>query len=225
LKRITTILIGLTLLASCDCLRQATGTVTDKTSGRPVQFAQVALLGSNNSTTTDSLGNFQLGIINSGLQCYCKPKNEVTVSAPLYLTDTFSLKKSQFKLQADTNSIKKFFDSKDDFMGKWIYFDLKDTLKLKVIHHVMASVDCGTFETASITIGTTQTGDTIRVLELCNTKKNFSKDDIIIVVPAQRPEFQTTHTRVFIQSTQGVLRPGPYDIEVLNTTYGRIEKE
>ncbi len=211
------------MLTSCDCLRQATGTVTDKTTGRPVGFAQVAILGSNNSTTTDSLGNFHLRIINSGLQCYCKPKDKVTVSTPLYLTDTFSLKKPQFKLQADTNSIKKFIDPKGDFMSKWIYFDLKETIKLKVIHHIKASIECGKIETASITIGTTLSGDTIRIIELCNTKKDFNKDDIVVVIPSTRPEFQIEHPRIFVQGTQGVLRPGPYDLEVLRTTYGTIQ--
>lgn len=223
MKRILIILIGLTFLTSCDCLRLVTGTVADKTTGRPVGYAEVTIIGSNNSTITDSLGNFHLPIINSGLQCYCKPKDKVSISAPLYLRDTFSLKKAQYKLRADTNNINKFFDPKNDFIGKWIYFDLKETIKLNVIQHITASAECGILATASITIGTTQTGDTIRVLELCNTKKAFKKDDLVIVIPAKKPEFQVTHTRVFLQGTQGPLRPDPFDTQVLKTTYGTIQ--
>ena len=220
MTRITTILIGLTFLTSCDCLRQVSGTVLDKTTGRPVGFAEIKILGGNNSTTTDSFGNFHLRVLNSGLQCYCKSKNKVTISSPLYLTDTFKLNKSQYKLQADTNNIVKFIDPKNDFMGKWIYFDLQETIRLKIIQHITASVDCGTLATASITIGTTQTGDTVRVLELCNTKKDFKKDDLVIVIPAKKPDFQVTHTRVFVQGTPGQLKPDTYDTQVLRTTYG-----
>lgn len=223
LTKIITILLGLTFLTSCDCFRGVTGTVIDQTTGRPVGFAKVTIVGSNNSSMTDSLGVFRLRIINSGLQCYCKPKDNVTISAPLYVTDTFSLKKSQFKLQVDSTNIKKFFNPEDDFESKWIYFDLQETIKIKIIHHITASVDCGTLATASITIGTTQSGDTIRVLELCNTKKDFKKDDIVIVIPAKKPNFQVIHTRVFVQGTQGQLKPDPYDTQVLKTTYGTLQ--
>ena len=110
LTRIATLLIGLTFLTSCDCLRQVTGTVLDKATGQPVTFAEVKILSTNKSSTTDSLGNFKLSFINSGLQCYCKPKYKVSISSPLYFTDTFTLNKSQYKLKADTNNINTFID-------------------------------------------------------------------------------------------------------------------
>jgi hypothetical protein len=56
----------------------------------------------------------------------------VTISSPLYLTDTFKLNKSEYKLQAETTNIKKFNDPKYDFESKWIYFDLQETIKLKI---------------------------------------------------------------------------------------------
>jgi hypothetical protein len=147
---------------------------------------------------------------------------KINISSPFYLTDTFTLSGTPFRLKADTNHIKKFFEPTNDFMSKWTFFNLKDTIKFKIIYHIRASVDCGTLASASITIGITQTRDTIRVLELCNTKKDFKKDDLVIVVPAKKPDFQVTHTRVFIQGTQGPLKPDIYDTQVLRTTYGTL---
>ncbi len=71
--------------------------------GKPIRFAEVKMLGSNHTTETDSLGSFQLWIVNSGLQCYCKSRNKATISSPFYLTRTFKLNKTEYKLQAETN--------------------------------------------------------------------------------------------------------------------------
>ncbi len=219
--RIITFLLVLTFLTSCNCFREVTGNVIDKITGQPIGFAKVTIVGSNNSLTTDSLGVFSLRI-NSGLKCYCKSKNNIAISAPLYITDSFSLKKTQFNLQADTANVKQFYDLKNNFENRWIYFDLKEIIKFKIIYHIPASVECGTLATASITVGTSHTGDTIRVLELCNTKKDFKKDDIVIVIPAKKEKFHVNHPRVFVQGRQGQLNPDLYDTQILMTTYGTI---
>ena len=225
LTKIVSILIGLSILTACDCYKQVVGTVTDKTTGRPVGFAQVTILGSSNASTTDSLGNFHLSIINSGLQCYCKPKDKISISSSFYLTDTFSLNQSQYKLQADTNHFKKFFDPKNNFMNKWIYFNLFETIELKVIHHTPVTIDCGGgIETFSITIGTIQSGDTIRVLETCNKSKDFKSDDVLSVVPIDKPKGDYVHPGVFVQGYPGPLRPQLFDTLILKTTFGRTSK-
>jgi len=219
------LIILLSVLASCDCYRGVSGTVIDNTTGRPISFAFVQIVGNKNNTTTDSLGRFNLNIINSGFQCYCKPKNKVTIASAFYFSDTFHLNQSVFKLQADTSHIRKFFDPRNDFMGKWSYFNLADTIELKVIHHIPATMKCeGGVETYSITIGTIQSGDTIRVLELCNASKDFNKGDKVLVIPGMKPEGYYIHPGVFVQGYVGPLRPSDDDTLVLKTTYGTLYK-
>jgi len=137
-----------------------------------------------------------------------------------------NLTKRKFKSSiVGKDTFKLELDSANDFMNKWVYFDLDKPTKLKVISHMTAGVDCGTIATASITIGTTENGDTIRVFELCNTKKIFVDNDMVVVTPAKKPDFGVIHPRAFVQSTQGQLLPFPFDLSVLKTTYGIIEKE
>ena len=202
------------------------GTVIDKNTERPVNFASVSVLGTNNSTITDSLGKFHLSIIKSGLQCYCNAKEKITISSPLYLTDTFALNETKCKIQADTLYIKKFFDPKKDFMNKWVYFNLTDNIELKVIHHIPATMKCeGAILTYSITIGTINSGDTIRILELCNRTKDFNEDEIVYVMPTKIPSENYTNPRVFVQGYQGQLKPQQFDTMVLKTTYGIIYRK
>ncbi len=107
MKKIIILLISVTFLTSCDCYRIVIGTVIDKDTRQPTSAAQVTEVGSKNVTITDSLGNFQLRVINSGLQCACNPKNKISISSPLYLIATFKLNKSPFKLQSNTMNITK----------------------------------------------------------------------------------------------------------------------
>jgi hypothetical protein len=59
--RLTTILIGLTFLTSCDCYQQVAGTVIDKESGRPLQGVTVYNISKEwCKTTTDTTGHFEL---------------------------------------------------------------------------------------------------------------------------------------------------------------------
>lgn len=70
MTRITTILIGLTLLTSCDCYQRVAGTVIDKETGKPIQGVTVY----NKSkvwskTTTDTTGHFELSNVSGGFRC------------------------------------------------------------------------------------------------------------------------------------------------------------
>jgi hypothetical protein len=116
-------------------------------------------------------------------------------------------------------------DSANDFMNKWVYFDLDKPTKLKVITHMVAFVACGYIATASITIGTTERQDTIRVFELCNTEKVFVENDIVIVKPAEKPVFGVHFPRANVQNFLGQILPQNFDFSVLKSTYGIIEKE
>lgn len=217
MTRITILLIGLTFLTSCDCYQRVAGTVVDKETGRPLQGVTVYNKYKNwIKTTTDTTGYYELSSISGGFRC-----PPMTVIAELK-----NYNKVEVKIPAGgQETIKMPFDSLNGFIDKWDYFDLSDSVYLKVISHNLASVDCGTLATASLTIGTIENGDTIRVLELCNTKKDFRPNEIVKVIPANKPEFHVTHPRVFIQSIQGQLKPDPFDIDVLKTTYGRLERK
>ena len=118
------------------------------------------------------------------------------------------------------------FDSSKDFMSRWIYFNLPDTIDLKIIHHMPATMDCsGEIKTFSITIGTIQSHDTIRVLELCNSTNNFILGDVVSLIPAKKPDDIYTHPGVFVQGYAGQLKPDYYDAKILRTTFGVLKRK
>jgi len=70
LTRITTILIGLTLLTSCDCYQRVAGTVIDKETGKPLQGVTVYNKNKEwSKTTTDTTGYFELSNVSGGFHC------------------------------------------------------------------------------------------------------------------------------------------------------------
>ena len=216
MTRITTILIELIFLTSCDCYQRVAGTVVDKETGRPLKGVTVYNKNKDwTKTTTDSTGYFELSSISGDFRC-----------PPMTVIAEFkSYNKAVIKIPTGGQEIIKMsFDSLNGFTDNWEYFDLDDTIKLKVISHYLATVDCGILATASLTIGTSESGEAIRVLELCNTKKDFTPNEIIKVIPAKKPPFQVMHTRVFIQGTQGHITPDNFDISTLKTTYGTLER-
>jgi hypothetical protein len=71
----------------------------------------------------------------------------------------------------------------------WKYFNLKDSLTGHVLFHKKASIECGIFSSASLTLVKTSKGDTIRVLDLCNTKKDFDIGSFVTVQPQPKPGF------------------------------------
>jgi len=106
-----------------------------------------------------------------------------------------------------TKSLPNDYKCKD----KWQYFTLKDTIRGQVLFHAKGTVACGVLATASVTIIKT-TSDTIRVLELCNTKKDFKRSRFVKVESAKRPPFS-------------VILPGDdknFDCLVIKTCYGTV---
>lgn len=70
LLKLTTILIGLTFLTSCDCLQRVDGTVIDKETGKPLQGVTVYNKSMEwRKTTTDTTGHFELSNISGGFRC------------------------------------------------------------------------------------------------------------------------------------------------------------
>jgi hypothetical protein len=64
-----------------------------------------------------------------------------------------------------------------------------DSLKGTVLFHKMATTECGFLSTASLTLIETEEGDTIRVLDLCNTKKDFRTGSFVTLRAQRKPDF------------------------------------
>jgi hypothetical protein len=97
--------------------------------------------------------------------------------------------------------------------NSWKYFKLKTTIRGVVLEQHPTTVLCGYFATASNSIILTANNDTIRVLELCNTNKSFSKLDKVEIIPTTTPSFFVS----FIPPTK-------FDEKVKRTSYGTITK-
>ncbi|MBW6481987.1 MAG: carboxypeptidase-like regulatory domain-containing protein [Vicingaceae bacterium] len=70
MTRITTILIGLIFLTSCDCYQRVSGTVIDKETSRPLQGVTVYNKNKEwSKTTTDTMGHFELSNVSGGFRC------------------------------------------------------------------------------------------------------------------------------------------------------------
>lgn len=70
MTRLTTILIGLTILTSCDCYQRVAGTVIDKETGSPIQGVAVYNKSKEwSKTTTDTAGHFELSNVSGGFRC------------------------------------------------------------------------------------------------------------------------------------------------------------
>jgi hypothetical protein len=103
--RLTTIVIGLVFLTSCDCHQQVSGIVIDHQTGRPIENATVYNKNKEwNKTLTDSLGYFELSSVSGGFRCppmtiIIKSNkydlNETTIPAGSYLI--IKLKRNKFK--------------------------------------------------------------------------------------------------------------------------------
>jgi hypothetical protein len=70
-----------------------------------------------------------------------------------------------------------------DCKTNWKYDQLKQAVKGEVLYHHKALALCGKVSTASLTIIQLKNGDVIRVLELCNTEKDFKKGAKVKIVP------------------------------------------
>src|SRR6476660_891798 len=71
----------------------------------------------------------------------------------------------------------------------WSYIDIKDSVTGIVLFDKTPGADCGIFSTASMTLVKTSKGDTVRVLNLCNTTASFEEGTFVIVQPQKKPGF------------------------------------
>ncbi len=108
----------------------------------------------------------------------------------------------------------------------WSYFQLKDTLLMKVLYHELAITECGRIMNWSLTIGVIEKGDTIRVLESCNTDKSFQRNEVVRVFPVRKSILPFSHIGDWSHYyADGVTRLTGFDVSVVRTTEGRIERK
>lgn len=107
MRKIAIILIGLTFLASCDCLQRVTGTVVDIETGRPLK--SVTVYNKNKDwikTTTDTTGHFELSSISGGFRCPpmtviadINSYEKVEIKIPAGGQETIKMQRQALKLQ------------------------------------------------------------------------------------------------------------------------------
>ena len=73
---------------------------------------------------------------------------------------------------------------------EWRYLTLSDTIQATVIFEATASVECGIVSVASTTLVKKPNGDTIRILQLCNTGAELKKGSRVRIVPDKIPSFR-----------------------------------
>lgn len=109
------------------------------------------------------------------------------------------------------------------FQNKWDYFILEDTIIVKVIEHIPAPAACGIIMFASLTIVLTENGDSIRVIDMCNTSDKYIKGLIIKVAPSDKPTIELTTPFTLTENpTIKKFEPSTYDLTVFKTTWGKL---
>jgi hypothetical protein len=118
--------------------------------------------------------------------------------------------------------------SKNEVMNissdNWEYFVLEKEISVKIIRHLPSQAICGNLAFASVTIVKTQEGDTIRILDLCNTL-DYNENETIKVLPQEKPQFNVMFPYIKIQNpTTKELEIVKTDKRVLKTTYGLLPR-
>jgi len=106
-----------------------------------------------------------------------------------------------------TREQKRLFECRDG----WQYFTLKDTLYGELIYQQNIGKYCGTEAFGSNTVVKISSGDTLRIIELCNSNE-FKPGDKIKIVPATKPSFGV------------VISQSQFDCEIKKTCYGVVSK-
>ncbi len=79
---------------------------------------------------------------------------------------------------------------------KWKYLNLDKALTGSILYYEQPVVACGMVSTASVALIRTDAGDTIRVLSMCDIKKDFNTPpafklgERVSVTPSEKPTFR-----------------------------------
>ena len=110
-----------------------------------------------------------------------------------------------------------------NIQNKWEYFQLEDTITVTIIQHSPAPTYCGIVATASMTIASTEKGDTIRVIDLCNTSKEYTEGQTLKVVPADKPPFGVSLSFSYTQNAETKeFERSEFNLTVVRTTFGGL---
>ena len=71
----------------------------------------------------------------------------------------------------------------NDCQKRWKILELKNQFTGKVLFHRTASPPCGVLATGAVTLIQTDDGNIYRVIEYCNTDKNFTVGSSVVVKP------------------------------------------
>ena len=80
--------------------------------------------------------------------------------------------------------------------SKWTYLKMEKSIIGSIVYYEQPTVLCGTVATASVALVKTDIGDTIRILFLCDTKKDFNTPpsfkpgERVSVIPGEDPTFR-----------------------------------
>ena len=109
------------------------------------------------------------------------------------------------------------------YKEKWKHFILNDTIEAKILNHQPADGSCGGYSFASMTIVLTKEGDTIRVIDMCNTSTGYKAGRTIRIAPAEK---QNSTSMTPFTLTENVktqrFEPNSLDLLVLKTTWGKL---
>lgn len=117
------------------------------------------------------------------------------------------------------------FNPKTGYETTWKFFDLKDTVEMKVLAHYKAQVACGNVASASETIGLLKDNKKIRVLEMCNTTKDFPVGTVVNVIPAKNGGFHVMTPTFYKEEPNRQAKIMSNDSTVFKTTFGVIERK
>lgn len=97
---------------------------------------------------------------------------------------------------------------------KWDYTFVKDTITGSVIYFEKAPFACGNISTASITIIKTKKGDSLRIIQVCDTTIFISLKQMLSIIPDY-----TNYSNIALP-----FNTSKTDCEVKKTIYGKVWK-
>lgn len=100
------------------------------------------------------------------------------------------------------------------------FIEIKSPFEMRILDYI-PSGECGNRAFASNCIGITKEGDTIRVLSLCNTDTTFKINDMVIVIPRPKPNFEVAIAQHWINKNSHVYLSN-IQKRKLKTIYGTI---
>jgi hypothetical protein len=108
------------------------------------------------------------------------------------------------------------------YQKKWKYFELIEITKIEILDHI-PSIPCGGYASSSLTIGRTEKGDTIRVIDYCNSKNTYKTGQIIMIAPRKKPERPEPIPFTLVKNPQtNKHEPSTFDLLVIRTTWGTL---